>query len=99
MIIVAGTVQIKPEMRDVAIQIALKMAQATQAETGCIVYKFYADLKEATTFFVFEAWESEEALAQHFQTEHMAEFRQHLPNLLAGEMDMKRYDVAAATAL
>jgi len=98
MIIVAGTVQIKPEMRDVAIQIAKKMAQATQAETGCIGYKFYADLEDETTFFIFEAWETEEVLAQHFQTEHMAEFQQHLPNLLAGEIDVKRYDVTAITA-
>ena len=99
MILVAGAVQVKPEMRDAAIQTALKMAQATQAETGCITYKFYADLEDATTFFIFEAWESEEALTQHFQTEHMAEFRQHLPGLLAGEMDVKRYDIEAVTTI
>jgi quinol monooxygenase YgiN len=97
MIIIAGTAQVRPEKREAAVAAALKMAQATQAENGCLAYNFYADLEAATTFFVFEVWENEAALTQHFETPHMAEFRQQLPDLLAGEMDIKRYDVEAVS--
>jgi quinol monooxygenase YgiN len=97
MIIIAGTAQVRPEKREAAVAAALKMAQATQAENGCLAYNFYADLEAATTFFVFEVWENEAALTQHFETPHMTEFRQQLPDLLAGKMDIKRYDVEAVS--
>lgn len=99
MLIVAGQVQIKPEMREEAVQAALTMAKATQAEDGCIAYRFYSPLDDPNTFFIFEQWESEAALQAHFQTPHMATFREVLPRVLAGEMAIKRYDVSNVTDL
>ena len=99
MIIVAGKVAIRPERRAAAIQVALRMAEATQSEPGCITYQFFADLKDPNTIFVFEAWETEEALAQHFQTDHMKAFQQELPKFVAGEMDIKRYQVESVSAI
>jgi hypothetical protein len=42
---------------------------------------------------------SEEALAAHGETAHMAEFRQHLPKLLASEISAKRYQAERDYAL
>ena len=69
MIVIAGTIPIKPERREEAKQLALQMAAATHAEAGCLTYQFYADLADPNTFFIFEEWESEEALQRHFQLE------------------------------
>ena len=99
MIIVAGNVAIKPERRAAAVQAALRMAEATQGEPGCIAYQFSADLKDPNTIFVFEAWETEEALARHFQTDHMKAFQQELPQFVAGEMDIKRYNVESVSTI
>lgn len=96
MIIIAGELKVKPEHREEAVQAALRMAQVSQAEPGCIDYQFYADLQAPDTFFLFEAWETEEALTAHGQTEHMAEFRQHLPKLLAEDVSLKRYQAEPA---
>lgn len=93
MIIVAGSVQIKSGMREKATQAALEMARATQTEAGCITYKFYGDLEDPHTFFIFEAWQSEADLAKHFETPHMATFRQQLPEFVAGPMSIKKYEV------
>ena len=91
MITVAGTVQINPEHRAEVVQAALGMAQTTQSEAGCITYKFYADLEDPNTFLIFEIWETDEALAQHFQTDHMKTFQQQLPKFVAGPMDIRHY--------
>jgi quinol monooxygenase YgiN len=99
MTVVAGTVRVRPERRDEAIRVALTMARATQAESGCRTYRFYADLEDPAVFFIFEEWESEEALGAHFQTEHMAAFQAALPELVAGPPDIRFYSVASARSM
>jgi quinol monooxygenase YgiN len=99
MTVVAGTVRVRPEKRDEAIRVALTMARATQAESGCRTYRFYADLEDPAVFFIFEEWESEEALGAHFQTEHMAAFQAALPELVAGPPDIRFYSVASARSM
>ena len=99
MIVIAGAIPIKSEHREEARQLALQMMKATQAESGCLAYQSYADLADPNTFFIFEEWESEEALNRHFQTEHMKTFQQQAPKLLAGKINVKRYTVQSATPL
>ncbi|MEQ8675510.1 MAG: putative quinol monooxygenase [Aggregatilineales bacterium] len=99
MLVISGTIQIKPEMRDEAVQVAVKMQTASQAEDGCVVYRFYADLEDPNTFRIFEHWESDAALKSHFETPHMAEFRQHLPRLVADRGDLLRYEVSNVAKL
>ena len=99
MIVIAGTTAVKPERREEAMRAALAMARATRAESGCLAYRFYADLEDPNTFFVFESWETEEALARHFQTEHMQQFRQRLPALLAAPPAITRYLVTSAAPM
>jgi quinol monooxygenase YgiN len=99
MLVIAGTVKIKPETRAEAVQAALKMAKASQAEAGCRSYAFYADIEDPNTFLIFERWESEAALMTHFQTPHMAEFNAAIPRFLAAPPSINRYDVAAEMKL
>ncbi|MCE2485374.1 MAG: antibiotic biosynthesis monooxygenase [Desulfurellaceae bacterium] len=99
MLVVSGTIPIKAESRDEAVQLALDMAKATQAEDGCLFYQFYADLADPNLIRVFEEWESEEALARHMQTDHMATFIKAIPRLVAGPVEAKKYTVSAADPL
>jgi quinol monooxygenase YgiN len=96
MILVAGSVKIHLSKRDEAMRVALAMAEATRKEPGCVTYRFFADLEAADTFFLFEEWETEDALTRHFATPHMAEFQAKLPGLLAGPLAIKRYVATAA---
>jgi len=99
MIVIAGTIPIKPEHREEAKQLTLWMAEETRKEAGCLTYCFYADLADPNTFFIFEEWESDEALGRHFQTEHMKKFQQQAPTLLAGKVNAKKYTVESAASL
>jgi quinol monooxygenase YgiN len=99
MLVIAGTVKVKPEIRAEAVQAALRMAKASAAEPGCIAYRFSADLEDANTFLIFEQWESEAALTAHFQTPHMAEFNAAIGRFLAAAPAVHRYDVANVVKL
>ncbi len=99
MIVVSGTVRIKPESRQAAVDAGIEMSRASEAEAGCITYHFYSDIEDENLFRIFEVWTNEEALMAHFKTPHMATFNSKLPDLLAGETDIKRYDISRVSDL
>jgi len=99
MIVIAGTVPIKPEARAEAIAVAGTMVAATRREPGCRAYRFSTDLDDPNLVCIFEEWESAEALAAHFASPHMRVFREQLPRLVAGAANLRRYEVASAAAM
>ena len=99
MIVIAGKIQIRPERREEAARAARAIAEATRREQGCVSYGFYGDLADPGTFFLFEEWESDAALAAHFQTPHMARFQEQVPSLLAAPPTIRRYVVESAAAM
>lgn len=99
MIVVSGTIRVAAGSREAARAAALAVASETRKEDGCISYAFYADLTEDGAFRVFEEWESDAALKAHFQTPHMAAFREKLAGLEFISREIKRYVVTETTDL
>lgn len=99
MIVIAGTVKVREDRREQAVAAALRLAEATRREPGCIDYRFSSDLADPTVFLIFEEWESEEALAKHFRTEHLQAFRAEMPGLVAEAPAIRRYVVESAGPL
>jgi len=99
MLVIAGTIKVKPEMRAEAVKMAVDMMRATLAEAGCKAYRFSNDLEDPNTFLIFEEWEGDEALARHFQSAHMAKFNAAAPRLMAGAPSFNRYDVSGVVKL
>jgi quinol monooxygenase YgiN len=95
MIVIAGHVNIRPELREEAVRAASAMARATRAEAGCRTYRFSADLDDPNLFLIFEEWESDEALAGHFRSEHMRVFREQIPTMVARPSTIVRYEIAS----
>lgn len=95
MIIVHGMIPVKPERRDLALELARRMGVATRQEPGCISYDFYVGLSDPNTLLLFQEWRDMESLSAHFQTEHMDEFMQQLPDCLNGQITTRRFAVAA----
>ncbi len=96
MIIVHGTIPIRPDRRERALELARTMTKATQSEFGCISYDFYVGLSDPNTLMLFQEWENMEALMGHFETEHMNEFLRELPEVVSGEITTRRYAVQSA---
>ena len=93
MIIVHGTIPLKPDARDRALELARRMADATRTEAGCISYDFYIGLSDPNTLMLFQEWETMDCLMDHFQTDHMDAFLKELPEIVSGEITTRRYAV------
>ncbi|MDP6376890.1 MAG: putative quinol monooxygenase [Pseudomonadales bacterium] len=93
MIIVHGTIPVRPEHLEEALRLARIMTEQTHKEPGCISYDFYVGLTDPSTLMLFQEWEDMDSLMAHFQTSHMEEFLSQLPDLLSGEITTRRYAV------
>ena len=90
MIHVIATVRLKPGCRDRYLEILKSNVANVKAEAGCLVYEPTVDMEtdieihekagdHAVT--IVEAWESVEALKEHFQAAHMQSYREKAKDL------------------
>ena len=96
MLVIAGRIRVKPARREDVVRLALDVARETVQEPGCRSYRFYGDLEDPALFFVFEEWDGPDALAAHFTTPHMARFMGEVSALVAGPLEITRYEVSSA---
>lgn len=95
MIIIAGTISIDPAKSEQAIADAVVMMKATHEEAGNLAYVFSLDPLVPGQIQLFEKWESEEALAAHSSSAHMAEFRPKMGGWGVTGADLKKYEIAS----
>lgn len=67
------------------------MIAPTHAEPGCMHYELWQDADDATRFTFVETWRDEAALDRHFETEHIKDALEHFPDLLEGDLDLRRH--------
>jgi quinol monooxygenase YgiN len=53
--------------------------QASQAESGCLIYRFTADLDNEMRFHLVELWQTEADYLAHSSGKALAHFRAELP--------------------
>ncbi len=94
MIVVTGTIELEAANADSAVEHAIEVMRETALEDGCIYYRFYRDLENPALFRVYEEWESDEHLAAHLKTPHIAEFGRRLQEIKVLSRSIKVIDVA-----
>ena len=75
MIYVIATLHIHPEKRASFLEDARSVIAHTVKEGGCLSYDLYSSITEPNEFVFVERWASREALAAHFGTEHLQNWR------------------------
>jgi quinol monooxygenase YgiN len=93
MIVISGTLTYVPESEDLVRAACIAVAEETRREEGCISYEFFADLTGPGRVHVFEEWESDEALAAHGASAHIAAFRDALRGAGTTGRTLTRYVV------
>lgn len=96
MIVVAGSIPIRPDAREAAIAAALEMQTATLEEPGCQQYAFSFAVEDPNLIRLFEVWDDQESLDIHFTLPHMAAFQAKLGDIVAAAGDFGHYTVSAA---
>lgn len=99
MIVVTGIIELESEDVWPATTAAAKMVEASEAETGCISYRFSVDILNPRRFRIYEEWESEEALAAHAASDHMAEWRRKIGALKVTRRQIVKFEMPASTPL
>jgi quinol monooxygenase YgiN len=94
-IVIHASVLLDPAKTEAATAAAKEMMAESRKEAGCHAYTFTRDLSEPGRFYIIEEWESDEALAVHFKTPHMAKFQSVVPGLGIKEMKAERFVVSS----
>ena len=98
-IAIIGQFDIHPEDASAAAELMLAMMNATVTEQGCNHYAYSRDLADPNRFQLSELWQTSEALAGHFLTEHMATYRAGIAKLRVVNRTVKRYEIASSSEL
>jgi len=75
------------------------MEVASQAEPGCISYRFTQELSNPAKMVVVEQWESVDALVAHFGMPHMEAFGAAMAANPPKNVDAKMYELGDAQDL
>lgn len=97
MLIIAGTVKIRLHERNALVEAATHMMQQSQKEPGCLAYTITADLADPAQFHLFEQWENQAALDDHFKSPHMVDFQEIITDKIE-HMNIQKYEVTAIAA-
>ena len=99
MIIIMGTVKLAPDRLDAAKPAMQRMVDASRAEPGCIAYAYAQDLLDPATIHVAEQWRDRAAVAEHFATPHMAEWRGVMGGLGLTGRDLRVFEADEGAAI
>lgn len=99
MIVIAGTIQIDPAKLGEARKAAVVMMAETRKEPGNISYAFSGSFEDDGVVYVFEEWQSQDALDFHFKTPHMAAFQKQMGGFGIKGMQVQKYQVASVGPL
>ena len=92
MLIILGTVRVPPERIDAARGPMRAMVEATRAEDGCLDYAYAEDLLDPGLIHIIERWRDQAALEAHFQTAHMATWREAWRPISIRDRRLFRYE-------
>ncbi len=67
----------------------------TRKESGCITYELLQNKENSGEFTFVEEWQDEVALKAHFATDHLQNALGKFPDLLAEDLDVRRYILVA----
>jgi quinol monooxygenase YgiN len=92
--LIARTIAL-PDKVELVKAILLELIEPTRQETGCIKYELLQNQSDPTEFTIVEEWASDEALQAHGNSAHLKTAVSKLENVIAGPLDVRRYDLLA----
>lgn len=88
---VIATVIARDGKADQLASLLRSLIKPTREERGCKRYELWQNETNSNEFRFVEEWESPQALDAHFATSHIKDALGKLPDLIAGELDLRKY--------
>ena len=92
-IIIPGTIDMPPENVDAALAAGKPLIEGALSQPGCLDYDWCPEPLHPGRIRVFERWESEEALASHFNNRWYKEMRDAIGQFGIIKADTAKYRV------
>ena len=93
MILVHATVPVDPDSHDAAVDAIEDVVAASREEDGVLEYRAFTEVGDDDTFHFLERYEDDAAFASHAQSDHFMQFAGALPEFVAGEPELVRFEV------
>jgi quinol monooxygenase YgiN len=78
--------------RTLSLGLALSaLVEPTRGESECLNYDLHQSRDDADVWFVCENWRSAERLHAHMRSTHLQTFLKIAPNLIASDIDLRRF--------
>ena len=95
MFVYCVNVYVKEEFLDDFIKMTVENHEGTRAEAGNIRFDFLQCKDTPTKFFLYEVYESEDAVLAHKETEHYKKWKNTVADWMAKPREGTKYDVIA----
>lgn len=92
MLLIVGSLRIDPARLDEARPALERMMQESRLEPGCIQFDYAENLFDPGLIHVIERWRNREAMAGHFSSPHLLEWRSSYGRLGIHDCDLTLYD-------
>lgn len=99
MLLVLGTVRLPAGKLDDARPAMARMIAASRLEPGCLEYGYAEDILDRGLIHVKERWRDREALAAHFASPHIREWRAAWTALGIRERRLRLHEIAEGEAV
>ena len=67
------------------------LVEPTRLEAGCLNYDLHRSVDDADVWLVYENWRSPKGFDAHMLSEHLQAFLKATPDLVAGNIDLRRF--------
>lgn len=97
MVIVTGSVRVRPDAIERAIAVSLEHVRRSRDEPGCLLHSVHRDVEDDHRLVFLEHWSDMSALHQHFAVPASGEFVRELTDLAADSPEMAIYTAEPAS--
>jgi quinol monooxygenase YgiN len=80
-VVISGTWDVHPSDRENFLNVIEAVTAPSRAEPGCVDYWFSASLEDPNRFHMYERWQDQAALEEHWKTPHLLKFREDVDKL------------------
>jgi quinol monooxygenase YgiN len=94
MIVVTGSVTVRPETFEEARRLSLEHVHRSRQEPGCISHAVHVDCENPLRLVFFEQWVDRAALVAHFAVPASGDFVRALRSLATGATTLELYDAS-----
>ena|SRR3990167_2914242 len=91
MILITGSVQLRPEHREAAFALGIEHSARSRAEPGCIAHNCLVDTENPNRMAFLEEWTDMAAVKAHFAVPESGAFVRELSTLAVGAPEMRIY--------